>query len=165
MKKLCTLFFTLLLIDAAHAQQTFMRIYNTNGHKFQKGYFIRATDSSVFIYRKEGIVEVPATRIGYIKTKRSVVHSVLVVALAGAVPISVLGTAPGKPLPHNDNLYTATKDTLLFTPASAVTTGSITNIPAGGLPAANTRRTTFTINGNIDTWRLQKKKIELLARK
>src|SRR3954451_12609213 len=84
MKKLYILLFTFSLINAADAQQQiFMRIYNTSGNKFHKGYFVRTTDSSLFISVTSGLVEVPATSISYIKTKRSTVHGVLVGALAG----------------------------------------------------------------------------------
>jgi hypothetical protein len=164
MGKLYVVILMLVCVHAtAHAQErAFMRIYDLAGNKFQKGYFAGITDSSLFIYKKNRTIEITAANIGYIKTKRSVIRSVLTGTLVGMVPISVLGISSAKPYRyHNDMPDTAIENTSKYTPAQALDAKSIANIPAGTLPAAFTRRSTFVINGNRNNWRIQKNTIAL----
>ena len=157
------LYVVILILVCMHAtafaqERTFMRIYDLAGNKFLKGYFAGITDSSLFIYKNNRTIEITAANIGYIKTKRSVIHSVLTGTLVGIVPISVLGVSSAKPYRyHNDIQDTTVEDTFRYTPAQALAAKNITNIPTGTSPAAFTRRSTFVIHGNRNNWRILKK--------
>lgn len=66
--------FTLLCTAVQGGKGKFLRIYSTSAHKFQKGYLVNTTDSSIFIYKHHNMLNVPVTKIGFIRTDRSVGH-------------------------------------------------------------------------------------------
>jgi hypothetical protein len=88
------LFFFLASVVCAQ-KRTFLRLYDTSGNKFSKGYLFATTDSSLTLYQGDTKLQIPAVQIGYIKTRRSMAHRVLIVSLAivsvaGAVVIVLI---------------------------------------------------------------------------
>ena len=168
MKKIFFLLLAVLLTGTAvHAQKrTFMRFYSLAGNKFQKGYFAGTTDSSVFIYKQEDTVEVSATDIGYIKTKRSFGHNVLAGTLAGAIPLSIVGAIAGEPHENNNTFGGVLHDAVTPTPGEGaiggLMVGGIAGAVTGALTSAFRKSITFTINGRLADWQTQKKIIDLL---
>jgi hypothetical protein len=148
-----------LMSTVAHAQKrTFLRIYSMAGNKFQKGYFASTTDNTLFIYKNDDTLKIPAVDIGYIKTKRSAGHDMLIGALIGIIPATVIGLASGEPN-NGDDIFN-------FTPAEGAlagfTIGGIVGTAGGAINAGVKKTTTFTIDGDLNTWALQRKKIDLL---
>jgi len=133
-------------------KRTFLRIYSITGSKFQKGYLAGTTDSSINIYKHGNTLEVPASGIGFIKTKRSSGHTILLTELAIAIPIALLGVAVGA----------ANEVTIAGVGLFGFAVGSLIAVPAGALIAGSKESITFTIEGNLANWRLQRKKINLL---
>jgi len=168
MKKLIILIAILLLITAVVQAQkrTFLRLYSLAGFKFQKGYLAGTTDSSLSIYKGGDTIEVPVVNIGYIKTKRSVGHSMWVGALAVGVPSIVYGAASGEPKVNDNTLGGLIHDATVFTPAEGAVTGAflggIIGAATGAIISAIGKSTTFKINGSLDEWRLQKRMVDLL---
>lgn len=148
--------FILLLIFAGAfckifaQQKTFLRIYDLSGAKFAKGYFMGTKDSSIFITDEKTIKEIPFTKIGIIKTKRSFGHSVFIGCAVGAIAGISLGVfshgAKG-----GDKMDPVSKD---------IAGGFAFGTMAGGLCGAITslfrRSQTFTINGSMESWMKQK---------
>lgn len=160
MKILCISIFVLALIGInAHAQKrTFLRLYTAAGNKFKKGYFVRTTDTSISIYRHNDTMEVLAVNIGFIKTKRSTGHDILTGALIGVMPSTVIGIALGKPN-KSDEIFN-------ITPAegalAGLMIGGLVGTAGGAINASVKKVTTFIINGDLNTWALQRKQIDLL---
>ena len=174
MKKMYTLLFTglfvLLICSVSQAQKrTFLRFYNLTGHKFQKGHFAGATDSSIYVYKDSGKIEIPASTIGYIKTKRSLGHNILVSAIPAAVTFAIYGLATGEAKQTTESDITLggiLHDATTFTPAegfqAGLIVGGVAGTATGTLITALTKRATFRINGSLEDWRSQKKMIDLL---
>jgi hypothetical protein len=120
----------------------------------------------VFIYKDGNTVEVPAVDIGYIKTKRSFGHSVLVGALAGAIPLSIVGAISGEPHENNNSFVGIIHDAVTPTPGEGaiggLMVGSIAGTAAGTLISVLSKSTTFIIGGRLGDWQIQKKIIDLL---
>jgi hypothetical protein len=171
MKKICAISFAFILIySVSHAQKsTFLRLYNLSGHKFQKGHFAGTTDSSLYVYRDSSRIEIPISTIGYIKTKRSLGHNILFSAIPGAIAFAIFGYATGEPNETTDNNITlggVVHDMVTPTPAEGLQggliIGSVLGTAAGSLITVLSKRTTFRIDGSLDTWKSQKELIDLL---
>jgi len=86
-KKFVTAFILFfLIIHAASAQKVFLRIYNSNNQKFQKGYLHKTSDSGLVLIRKgaeSGVINY--TEIYKIRMRRS---AGLTTLIAGGIPIT-----------------------------------------------------------------------------
>lgn len=86
-KKFVTAFILFfLIIHAANAQKVFLRIYNSNNQKFQKGYLHKTSDSGLVLIRKgteSGVINY--TEIYKIRMKRSAGLTALIV---GGIPVT-----------------------------------------------------------------------------
>jgi hypothetical protein len=90
------IFFTLCFVINVSAQKKstiFVRVYDLEGNKIAKGNIYQITDTSVILKNNTG-VNLPFNNIGYIKTKRSNNHNVLIgTATGGGIGlISVLSS-------------------------------------------------------------------------
>jgi hypothetical protein len=85
--KLATFFMLFILImHEARAQRVFLRIYNSNNQKFQKGYLMKTSDSGVVLSRKGAASgEIKYSEIRKIRMKRSAGLTALIV---GGIPVS-----------------------------------------------------------------------------
>jgi hypothetical protein len=91
----------LLLCTTFYAQKEinkpapFVRVYALNGEKISKGRISSITDTSLVVSRGEKPVNIETSRIGFIKTKRSVGNNILYGAAIGAGTGAILGLASG----------------------------------------------------------------------
>ncbi len=82
---------TLIFVGNVYAQEefknpkTFVRVYNLQGTKINKGKILKVTDTTLVLKRNKGFVEIPLNRIGSIKTKRSGINNILIGAAAGSI--------------------------------------------------------------------------------
>ncbi|MFM8587932.1 MAG: hypothetical protein ACKOBX_06285 [Bacteroidota bacterium] len=85
MKNMLIFIFCCLVIELNAQQGPFIRVYNSNNQKFQKGYLHKTSDSGLILMRK-GVLsqEIRYDKIQVIKFKRSAGH---IVALSGGVPV------------------------------------------------------------------------------
>jgi hypothetical protein len=168
MRKLIALMVLLTInISILHAQKkVFVRVYDMSGKKTAKGFLAGTTDSSILISRDTLPVSIPVTQIGYIKTKRSAGHTILISSLTGAVVCGIIGAASGEP-PVNDNTFGGTlHDALTFTPGEAFVVGFILGAGAGaGIGAVIYgvgKHYTFEINGKLENFQQQRELINTL---
>lgn len=167
MKKLAALFITFSIITTLHAQKrTFIRVYDVNDNLSAKGFFAGTTDSSVYMGKDSFLTEVPALKIGYIKTGRTAGHTILISSVTGAVAVAVIGVVSGEPNTNNNTLGGTLHDAVTFTPGEGFIAGFIAGACAGaatgGIIAALNKHATFQINGNLETWKQQKPLIDKL---
>ena len=96
-------YITLALISSSilYAQETknkaapFVRVYDRNGEKISKGRIVSVTDTSLITGPREKPVNIGVSKIGFIKTKRSVGNNVLWGAAIGTGFGAILGVASG----------------------------------------------------------------------
>ncbi len=127
MKKILFLILFLVMVCAfvQGQKKVFLRVYGLAGNKFYKGHFAGTTDSSVFIYKDSGKVEIPAARIGSIKVKRSFGHTLLISASTGAVLVGMIGAASGESKVNDGSISGAFHNALTITPAEGFAQGVI----------------------------------------
>lgn len=59
----------------------FIRIYDTHARKMAKGYYAGGSDSNIYILKRRDTYPIPVSRIGYIKTRRTLVSRVVFTTL------------------------------------------------------------------------------------
>ncbi len=161
MKKIIIFLFAICITSGITAQKkTFMRIYDLQGKKFAKGFFASTSDSALFISKNDLITELAVSKIGFIKTKRSAGHSILIGGLIGAVPLAVIGVASGTSKRNDGTLEGAISDLFTHTPEDGLISGfiggAIIGGAMGGLISLLSKRTKFIINGKNENWLQQK---------
>lgn len=168
MKKLFLLSIILALnVTLLHAQKKiFIRVYDRSGHKSAKGFLAGTTDTSVLILKDSVPVSIHASGIGYIKTKRSIGHTILISSIIGGVTGGIIGAASGEK-EVNDNTFGGTlHDAFTLTPAEGFEAGFILGaIISGGTGAiihAAGKHHTFTINGNLENFKRERQAIDNL---
>ena len=130
---------------AANAQSNlFVRIYSIHGIKTHAGKIFQITDSSIQL--KNELTVIPVKQIGYIKTKRSFGHNVLVSSIVIGTGLAILGAL-------------ATTDSHNFfniTPAEGAAAGLIGGASYGLIIGAGTtllkHPLKFPINGSEKNW-------------
>ena len=144
-----------------------MRFYTIAGKKFESGHYGGSTDSSVFIYKnktdssinvyknKEKI-EIPISKIGVIRTRRSTGHSIMVGAITGGVPLGILGAATGEE-PQPGSFFTFTAGQQL---KAGLVIGGILGAAVGSLIPGPKKRIVFIINGSRVRWIEQRNAVE-----
>jgi len=96
-------FITLALISSSilYAQETknkaapFVRVYDLNGKKISKGRIVSVTDTSLITGPREKPVNIGVSKIGFIKTKRSVGNNIFWGAAIGTGFGAISGFATG----------------------------------------------------------------------
>ena len=164
------LFFFSVCCTMTYAQKrTFLRVYNIDGHKLAKGYLYNITDSSVLIFKDTIVKEIIAKNIGYIKTRRSLGHNILIGALSGGIPGGIIGVASGEPNTNDATFGGILHDAVTFTPGEAavlgIIVGGVLGSVTGALIHGFTKHTVFTVNGSPEEWIKQRNALNLLPHK
>jgi hypothetical protein len=73
----------------------FVRVYNLEGEKINKGRVLSVTDTTLQLEGKKGVVDIDIRIIGLIKTKRSEGNNVLIGSLVGLATLAILGATQG----------------------------------------------------------------------
>ncbi|MGB5419117.1 hypothetical protein [Algibacter sp.] len=131
---------------------TFVRIYNLNGKKINKGKVKSISETSIELYLKGESIKIPLSQIGKIKTKRSVGNNVGKGALIGGGSLAVLGLLSGD---DNDGLisFSATDKAII-----GLIGGGIMGTIVGGITAIFKKPTLYIIEGNEIKWKDFKEK-------
>lgn len=101
MKKYFILAIAILSSLSIHAQYgaekntVFIRVYNLEGEKINKGKVLAVTDTILQLEGKNGMVYIDVRTIGLIKTKRSEGNNVLIGSLVGLTTLAILGATQG----------------------------------------------------------------------
>ena len=169
-KQAATIFFLFCFCILSHAQKrVFLRLYSPAGNKFQKGYFAGTTDSSLFLYRDSSKTEIPVSDIGFIKTRRSLGHHLLVGALVVAVPSGIIGLASGEPrqtTSGNISLGSILHDAFTLTPGEglevSLVVGGTAGAAGGAIVTASNKKYTYRVYGDRSNWKQQRIAIDQL---
>ncbi len=164
MKKICLAVAFITCFHCAFSQKKFfVRIYSANQSKIGKGQLVGTTDSSVLLLKEEKTYEIKYTDIGFIKSKRSIGHSVLTSAVIGAALTTGIGLATnGSSTPRNTggisssgtfnwsfNIHFNASDIIV----AGVIIGGITGAGIGAILGTLKRSEMFIVNGHPDDWR------------
>src|SRR4051794_38573080 len=146
MKLVIFLFFILLAYDVSAQKMGFVRVYDLNGHKINKGEVLAITDTSLLLQREAKIATIPLASIGTIKTKRSAGNNILVGSVIGTVVGVALGVASANP-----------DEFLGFTAGEGAAMGVIIGAPVGaaigGITVLFKNSKTYLINGDATRWK------------
>ena len=98
--KTITIILLLSLCCSVVAQKSiFVRVYDLEGKKMNKGRVLSVTNPSLHLKKGRRAVIIPVQNIGYIKTKRSEGHNVLVGSLIGLTTGTIAAMAYGNSEP------------------------------------------------------------------
>jgi hypothetical protein len=145
-------YITLALISSSilYAQETknkaapFVRVYDRNGEKISKGRIVSVTDTSLITGPREKPVNIGVSKIGFIKTKRSVGNNVLWGAAIGAGTGAILGLASGGEGEYWGKGEGAAGFGLIF---------GVMGAGIGGITAIFKKSNTYPIDGESIKWR------------
>jgi len=146
-KKFVTAFILFfLIIHAANAQKVFLRIYNSNNQKFQKGYLLKTSDSGLILMRKgTESGEIKYSDVYKIRMKRSAGLTALIV---GGIP-----AAAGTVLMARNSGWDGLAGLILFMQ------GLFIAPIAGGIKAVLNPRP-LIIGGNHENWMIKKQLLD-----
>ncbi|MFI1742965.1 hypothetical protein [Thalassobellus sediminis] len=151
-----TLIFSMNLFAQKEAKRhdAFFRIYSADGKKIAIGHIKFINDSILGLKNGDKLIKLGIDDIGYLKTKHSAGHNVLV----GAVPGASLGVIMG--------VSTADPDALVFSYTKGEGAaffggiGALGGAVIGGLTSLFKKTETYIINGDINKWKVFKEMIE-----
>ncbi|MBF6642019.1 glycine zipper family protein [Flavobacterium sp. J49] len=149
MKKLLSFCIVLLVCWEMSAQnKLFVRVYDLEGHKVNKGYILAVNDSLLILEKNKSPLEIRVKTIGMIKTKRSTGNNVLIGTISGAIVMGGIVAASADP----DNWI------LDYTPAEGAIIGAFIGAPAGAAVGLMTtvfkKPKTFIIDGDLEKWKV-----------
>jgi hypothetical protein len=153
-KRAITLLVLLLCCFALHleAKNTFVRVFNLEGHLIAKGDLITATDTSVIIQQNKEQVEIPVSGIGFIKTARPFGHAVVIGAGVGLFIGLIAGAAAGS--------SSGTGDFAEFDESVSIAAGSSLGLAGGAvigtIISASQKRKKIEVNGDLNAWQQKK---------
>lgn len=155
---LTTCLFTLIIVQARanlikpqratanSSKSTFIRVFDKKGKKIYKGYLEALSDTSFTLSGEKQSVEIPVSRVGVIKLRHSIGHTILVTSVTTGIVLAIAFAA------------TADPDALIV-PITAgegfvigLLYGGIGGIPLGALIGGTRNRPVFLVNGNQSNW-------------
>lgn len=125
----------------------FVRVYNLEGDKMNKGEVLAVNDTTLVLQRKNGAVNIDIRTIGLIKTKRSEGNNVLLGSLIGFTLGAIIGVASADPDAWFG--YSASEGATGIGLVGAVLG---TGIGAVTIPFKNSK--SYIINGDISKWKV-----------
>lgn len=158
----------LLLSISAYSQKTnkdkiiFVRVYNLNGERINKGHVVFTNDTILRLKKGEKFVNINIKNIGQIKTKRSVGNNVLTTSLIGGAAGAIIGLATSKEEIRTGSAiiigeYEYTTGT---SPATGALVGGGIGLAGGALIGLGgslfKKSQTFSIDGDINKWKMYK---------
>ena len=120
----------------------FIRIYNLEGRKINKGTIMSISETSIELYLKCKTISVPLKKIGKIKTKRSGGNNVAKGALIGGGSLALLGILSGDDDPGMFS-FSATDKAV-----GGLIVGGIVGAGIGGIRAIFKKPKLYLIEGN-----------------
>jgi len=125
---------------------TFLRVYNLEGKKVNKGKLHNVSDTAFTIKRNGKFINFNYKNIGYIKTKRSAGHNVIMGSIIGGTSMAILGAATADPYAWIYS-YTASEGAV-----AGAAFGGIAGACIGGISILFKNSTTFIIDGDVENW-------------
>lgn len=158
--KTIMLLFALVLSTHIYAQNEiikssmFVRVYNLDGKKINKGHVAFVGDTVLGLYEHGNYTEINVREIGTIKTKRSAGHNLLIGTAAGAVTGAILGvvTVDATNDLFGSWVYYPESDGLV----GGAMFGAATGAGAAGITILLKHSKTYIINGDLEKWQVLK---------
>lgn len=157
--KLLLLFTILIFSVGVHAQEEieatniFLRVYGLEGKKINKGLFVSSDNSTLTLKFSNEKIIINVKEIGYIKTKRSVGHNILIGSSSGAALGVFLGVTTGSAgSDPNDPIATALDYSRVEGGLILGGLGLIGGAGVGGVTALFKNSKTYIIDGNVINW-------------
>ena len=142
------------------SKQLFVRVYDLNGHKIEKGKVIFVNDTLLVLNKPKRVVKLNVSRIGKIKTKRSTGHNVLVGSAVGGVTLAIVGAVTSKEETKTGSSWifgeyeyttgTSSGEGALIGGAFGATAGALVGL---GISAFNNSKS-YKIDGDLSKWKL-----------
>lgn len=157
--KIITFCIALMLCINVNAQKeakrhdAFVRVYSSEGKKIAKGHIAFINDSILGLKNEDKLIELHVEEIGYIKTKKSAGHNVLIATTTGATLGIILGVSTSDPDAFLG--YTAGEGAVAFGGL-----GAIGGAALGGITSALKKSETYIIDGDLKKWMIFKEMIE-----
>ena len=129
------------------SEGTFVRVYNLEGKKIGKGKVFTVSDTLLTLRKNSKYINLRPIDIGFIKSKHSAGHNVLMGSIVGGGTMAILGAASADP------------DAWIFgySVAEGATAGALFGGVAGGAIGGATslfkNSETFIINGEESNWK------------
>lgn len=152
MNKLIAILF-LSLCHYAFAQQQqdsatiFIRVFDLEGKRISKGRIAIMSDSLLYLKKERGIITIPTSEIGKIKTKRSAGHNIFIGAVGGALIGGILAVTTNN---EDDDTFFTYSDS--FETAAGAMAGGILGGLGGGISSLFKNSKTTPINGDKEAW-------------
>jgi hypothetical protein len=140
--------------DELENPNVFVRIFDLQDEKIDKGKILSISDTSLQLYRKGESVRIPVSSIGLIKTKRSAGNNVLIGAATGAATMAILGIATADPDIVWMYGYTAGEGA-----AGGALLGGTAGAAIGGITILFKNSNSYEINGDELKWKAFKEMI------
>ena len=137
----------------------FVRVYNLKGQKIGKGKLYTVSDTLLTLKRNSKAINLNPNNIGYIKTKKSTGHNVLVGSIIGGATVAIIGAATSHEETKTANLgwlgsYEYTSGT---SPGTGAAIGGGLGLMGGALTglgvSAFKNSKKFIINGDESHWK------------
>ena len=84
------------LAQNENSKKLFVRVFDLNGNKIEKGPVGYINDTLLVLNKKKEVIKIKVGTIGKIKTKRSTGHDVLVGSAIGGITLAIVGAAISK---------------------------------------------------------------------
>ena len=152
--KTIVLLFVLMFGTNIYAQKetintgAFVRVYNLESKKINKGKLISASDTLLTLKRNSKFIYIASKDIGYIKTKHSAGNNILMGSIIGGVSMAILGAASADPDAWILG-YTATEGAI-----AGALFGGTTGAAIGGITILFKNSKTYMINGEESSWKI-----------
>lgn len=141
------LFITMLSTITQGQKRTFLRIFNEEGRKTEKGFLRALSDSGLTIMTEDkNVVVVPLSEIHTIKLKRSFGHTVLITSLITAGACGILGAASADPDAWIFG-YSAAEGALM-----GITAGAAGGMALGSIVSGTIHRPVFNVQMDPKNW-------------
>lgn len=150
MKKYLILAIVILSNLSIHSQNdsekntVFIRVYNLEGDKINKGRVLAVKDTILQLEGKNGMVDIDVKTIGLIKTKRSEGNNVLIGSLVGLTTLAILGATQG----GSDEWFSSTD---LAVGGGVV--GAVIGAGTGAMTIPFKNSKSYIINGDTLKWK------------
>ena len=125
----------------------FVRVYNLEGKKINKGIVFTVTDTTLQLKRNGRYENILFNSIGLIKTKHSEGHNVLMGSVIGASSMALLGAASADPDAWIFG-YSAVEGA-----AAGGVLGGISGAVIGGITILFKNSKSYLINGDLSKWK------------
>lgn len=142
-----TLYSNVYSQNGSIGKEMFVRVYNLEGEKIGKGKIFTVKDTMLILKKNNKYINFKPTNIGFIKSKHSTGHNVLMGSIVGGGTMAILGAASADPDAWIFG-YTAAEGA-----AAGALFGGVAGGAIGGLTILFKNSESFIINGDASNWK------------